>query len=161
VVIISGGVSVGDHDYVKPALAALGLLPELWRVRVKPGKPFLFAQRAGGVEGGGCLVFGLPGNPVSAFVTYQLFVRPAVLRLMGAEPEQCGLPLAEVTVAEALSNGGDRPHYVRGKVERGVFTTSGLQQSHALYGLSQSQALLRLGEGEAVEAGARRSVALV
>ncbi len=161
VVIISGGVSVGDHDYVKPALAALGLLPELWRVRVKPGKPFLFAQRPEGAGEPGCRVFGLPGNPVSAFVTYQLFVRPALLRLLGAEPAQCEGPRAVVTVAESLSNSGDRPHYMRGKLEAGVFTTSGRQQSHALYGLSQSHALLRLGEGEVVEAGAQRSVLLV
>ena len=161
VVIVSGGVSVGDRDYVKPALAALGMPPELWRVKVKPGKPFLFAKRDAAEGVRGCRVFGLPGNPVSAFVTYQLFARPALLRLLGAAPEECQLPSVEVRVATALSNPGDRPHYLRGRVRDGVFTVTGAQQSHALFGLSQSDALLRLAEDEVVEAGAVRRVGLV
>jgi molybdopterin molybdotransferase len=158
VVLVSGGVSVGDRDYVKPALAALGMPPELWRVRVKPGKPFLFAKRDASADAPGCRVFGLPGNPVSAFVTYQLFVRPALLRLLGAGLEDCLLPTAEVRVASDLRNSGDRPHYLRGRVIAGEFRVVGAQQSHALFGLSQSDALLRLGEEEEVAAGALRKV---
>ena len=78
VMIITGGVSVGARDLVKDALAAAGATLDLWRVAVKPGKPFLFGRA------GACAIFGLPGNPVSAFVTFLLFVRPALLKLMGA-----------------------------------------------------------------------------
>ena len=80
VLCVSGGVSVGPHDHVKPALAALGVEERFWGVALKPGKPTWFgvAPRA--------LVFGLPGNPVSAMVTFHLFVRPALRRMLGAEP---------------------------------------------------------------------------
>jgi len=78
VLIISGGVSVGKHDLVKEMLGELGAEIEIWRVAVKPGKPFLFGNI------GECFVFGLPGNPVSAFVTFLQFARPAILRMMGA-----------------------------------------------------------------------------
>lgn len=81
VVLASGGVSVGPHDHVKPALAALGVEERFWRVALQPGKPTWFGQR------GDQLVFGLPGNPVSSFVTFLLFARPALLALQGfAQP---------------------------------------------------------------------------
>ena len=76
--VTSGGVSVGRHDLVRPVLAELGAEEVFWRVAVKPGKPISFSVR------GGTLVFGLPGNPVSALVGFELFVRPAVLALQGA-----------------------------------------------------------------------------
>ena len=82
VVCVSGGVSVGPHDHVKPALAELGVEERFWGVRLKPGKPTWF-----GTAPGGQLVFGLPGNPVSAMVTFHLFARPALRRLAGADPE--------------------------------------------------------------------------
>lgn len=145
VLVISGGVSVGDHDHIKPALLDLGLKPDLWRVRVKPGKPFLFAHAEGKY------VFGLPGNPVSSYVTFQLFVRPALLRLCGAAAVEPVRQKAEC--AAALFNDGDRPHYLRGRLEAGIFSPQGLQQSHALFALSQSNALLRLAPGERVAAG--------
>lgn len=81
VVCVSGGVSVGPHDHVKPALAELGVEERFWGVRLKPGKPTWF-----GTAPGGQLVFGLPGNPVSAMVTFHLFARPALRRLTGADP---------------------------------------------------------------------------
>jgi molybdopterin molybdotransferase len=81
VVLVSGGVSVGPHDHVKPALAALGVEERFWRVALKPGKPTWFGTR------GGKLVFGLPGNPVSAMVCFQLFARPALRALQGASPD--------------------------------------------------------------------------
>jgi molybdopterin molybdotransferase len=79
-VCITGGVSVGPHDHVKPALLELGFEEQLWGVRLKPGKPFWFGVR------GSQLAFGLPGNPVSAMVTFQLFARPALRALQGADP---------------------------------------------------------------------------
>ena len=81
VVCVSGGVSVGPHDHVKPALAELGVEERFWGVALKPGKPTWF-----GIAPSGTLVFGLPGNPVSAMVTFHLFARPALRRLQGAEP---------------------------------------------------------------------------
>ncbi len=76
--ITSGGVSVGPHDLVRATLAELGAEEVFWRVAVKPGKPIAFAVR------GDTLVFGLPGNPVSSLVGFELFVRPAVRALQGA-----------------------------------------------------------------------------
>ncbi len=78
VLVTSGGVSVGPHDLVRASLAALGVEEVFWRVAVKPGKPIAFGVR------GRTLVFGLPGNPVSSLVGFELFVRPAVLALQGA-----------------------------------------------------------------------------
>jgi molybdopterin molybdotransferase len=145
VLIISGGVSVGEHDLVKDALLELGAQIDLWRVAIKPGKPFLFGNS------GECAVFGLPGNPVSAFVTFLQFVRPAILKMMGAA--NLDLPRVPAKLAGDLTNDGDRAHYIRGRLEDGKFTPVGRQESHALYGLSQSNALLRLAVGQSVRAG--------
>jgi molybdopterin molybdotransferase len=147
-VILSGGVSVGDHDQVKPALKQLGIAPDLWRVKVKPGKPFLFAK------GPRAFVFGLPGNPVSSFVTFLLFVRPALLRLIGASEAEIEPLMLPVPLAETMRNEGDRPHYIRGRLVKGRFESSGMQQSHALHALARADALLRLEAGEMIEAGA-------
>ncbi|PYL52728.1 MAG: molybdopterin molybdenumtransferase MoeA [Verrucomicrobia bacterium] len=144
VLIISGGVSVGEHDLVKEALRKLGADIEIWRVAIKPGKPFLFGNI------GECFVFGLPGNPVSAFVTFLQFVRPAVLRMMGAK--DLDLPQVPAKLAVDLTNDGDRPHYIRGKLEHGRFTPIGRQESHALFGLSQANALLRVAVGQSFKA---------
>ncbi|MFO1441420.1 MAG: gephyrin-like molybdotransferase Glp [Verrucomicrobiaceae bacterium] len=147
-VILSGGVSVGDHDQVKPALKQLGIEPDLWRVKVKPGKPFLFAK------GPQSFVFGLPGNPVSSFVTFSLFVRPALLRLMGASEAEIEPLMLPMPLAATMRNDGDRPHYIRGRLVKGRFESSGMQQSHALHALARADALLRLEAGETIEAGA-------
>src|SRR5262249_15053084 len=82
VVCVSGGVSVGPHDHVKPALAERGVEETFWRVALKPGKPPWFGTR------GQQLVFGLPGNPVSAMVTFHLFARPALRGLAGARADE-------------------------------------------------------------------------
>jgi molybdopterin molybdotransferase len=147
VLVIVGGVSVGARDLVKPSLAAVGAQTDLWRVAVKPGKPFLFGRA------GRCAIFGLPGNPVSAFMTFLLFVRPAILQMMGANESELALPKFEAQLSEEVQNKGDRPHYVRGRVERGKFTPVGRQESHALYGLSRAQALLRVAPGEVFPGG--------
>lgn len=77
ILVLAGGVSVGDYDLVKDELRAAGVKPVFWQVRIKPGKPVFFGRR------GGQLVFGLPGNPTSAMVTFLLFVQPAIERLLG------------------------------------------------------------------------------
>src|SRR6266581_1529589 len=145
VLIVCGGVSVGEHDLVQKVLRALGAEIDIWRVAIKPGKPFLF----GHIDG--CAVFGLPGNPVSAFVTFLQFVRPAILKMMGAA--SLDLPKVPGKLIVDLSNEGDRSHYIRGRLENGEFAPVGRQESHALFGLSQSNALLRLAVGESLKAG--------
>ena len=145
VLVITGGVSVGEHDLVQAALRTLGAKIDIWRVAIKPGKPFLFGQA------GGCAVFGLPGNPVSAFVTFLQFVRPAILKMMGAN--NLDLPKISARLTVDLANEGDRPHYVRGRIENRTFVPIGRQESHALFGLSQSNALLRIAVGESLRAG--------
>jgi len=145
VLIISGGMSVGEHDMVQSTLRSLGAKIDIWRVAIKPGKPFLFGR----VDK--CAVFGLPGNPVSAFITFLQFVRPAILKMMGAI--NLDLPAAPARLVVDLINDGDRPHYVRGKLEDGKFSPVGRQESHALFGLSQSNALLRVAVGESLKAG--------
>ena len=143
--IVSGGVSVGEHDLVKAALQNLGAQLDFWRVAIKPGKPFVFGRR------GGCRIFGLPGNPVSSFVTFLQFVRPAILKMMGAR--DLSLSAFHAVTASELSNPGDRPHYVRGQLAEGKFTPVGLQQSHALFGLSQCNAMVRIAPGATLPAG--------
>lgn len=154
VLIVSGGVSVGDRDFVRPSLGALGAEIELWRIALKPGRPFLFGRA------GACAIFGLPGNPVSAFVTFLKFVRPALRRMMGAAEEQQRLRRIGARLATAVGNDGDRPHYLRGRWQDGVFTLSGRQESHALFGLSQANALLRLAPREEFAEGAEVVVEL-
>ncbi|HET9419097.1 MAG TPA: gephyrin-like molybdotransferase Glp [Chthoniobacterales bacterium] len=146
VFIVSGGVSVGKHDLVQQSLRDLGAQIDIWRVAIKPGKPFLFGRLEN------CLVFGLPGNPVSAFITFLKFVRPAILKLMGAGDLE--LPTTRATLVVDLANESDRVHYIRGKLEHGNFAPVGRQESHALFGLSQSNALLRLPVAAAVARGA-------
>ena len=145
IAIVSGGVSVGEHDLVQLTLRELGAKIDIWRVAIKPGKPFLFGQL------GSCFVFGLPGNPVSAFVTFLQFVRPAILKMMGAS--NLDLPKMPAKLTVDLTNDSARAHYLRGKFENGNFVPIGRQESHALFGLSQSNALLRVGTGESFKAG--------
>ena len=167
ILVISGGVSVGEHDLVRRALETLGAKIDIWRVAVKPGKPFLFAQlgfpsaqSSPGVRdedrrrAGECLVFGLPGNPVSAYVTFFRFVRPAILRMMGASA--AGLEVQKFPAQFAVDLANDdatRPHYVRGKIENGSFTPMGRQESHALFGLSRSNAMACVAAGSRLKAG--------
>jgi molybdopterin molybdotransferase len=141
VVIISGGVSVGEHDFVQAVLRDLGGKIDIWRVAIKPGKPFLFGRL------GTALVFGLPGNPVSAFVTFLRFVRPALLKMMGASEASLDLCKIPAKLIVDLRNDGDRVHYVRGKFENGKFSPVGRQESHAVFGLSQSNAMLLIPVG--------------
>jgi molybdopterin molybdotransferase len=148
VLIITGGVSVGDRDLVRPLLHKIGAKIDGWRVAIKPGKPFLFGHHEK------CAIFGLPGNPVSAFITFLVFVRPAILKIMGANDNSLFLQETTAQLGVDLVNNGDRPHYLRGELRGGKFKPVGRQESHALYGLSRSNALLRLAPGEAISAGA-------
>ena len=105
VLITSGGVSVGEFDFVKEVQDDLGVERRLWRVAMKPGKPLVFGVRDG------CLVFGVPGNPVAAMVSFELFIRPALLRLMGHR--RILRPLHRAVMHEDLVNRYGRVHVVR------------------------------------------------
>ncbi|ALO47013.1 molybdopterin molybdotransferase MoeA [Pseudohongiella spirulinae] len=107
VVISTGGVSVGEEDYMRAVMQKLGQL-DIWKLALKPGKPFTLGQI------NHTLFFGLPGNPVSAFVTFILLVRPALLAMMGAE--QAELPLHRVVAAFEASRSGERQEYVRARL---------------------------------------------
>jgi len=108
VVVLSGGVSVGDHDLVKEELRTAGVRPVFWRVRIKPGKPVFFGRR------GRQLVFGLPGNPTSAMVTFLLFVEPALAGMLGrAGP---GLLTVPAVLAEDIAVKPGRTQFLRGLV---------------------------------------------
>jgi molybdopterin molybdotransferase len=110
VVITTGGVSVGDRDHVRAALKAAGVELELWKVAMKPGKPFSFGLN------GNVPVFGLPGNPVSTFVAFELFVRPALLAMQGATVTQ--RPKAPVHLIRGYRKAPGRTHFIRAKVVR-------------------------------------------
>ncbi len=158
VVLIAGGVSVGEHDLVKQGLTDLGVETDFWRVRIKPGKPFLFGRR------GDTQIFGLPGNPVAAYTTFLLFVAAALRKRAGYVDDSVeALPLPKVScrLGEKIDySKGGRPHYLRGNLseEDGVFAPVGMQASHAIFGLSRADALLRVDAGEVLEAGAQVEV---
>jgi len=155
-ILLAGGLSVGDHDLIRPALAAEGAVTDFWRVAVRPGKPFLFGRMPSGIP-----VFGLPGNPVSAFVTSLLFVLPALRYMAGAT--DTAWPMMPATMGSEMRNPGDRPHWIRGQFasSEGVFHPAGLQESHALASLARANALVRLPPGSVTEAGSRVHVLLL
>jgi molybdenum cofactor synthesis domain-containing protein len=168
VIIVSGGVSVGPYDVVKTAFDALGQI-DLWRVAVQPGKPFTFgtAPRPGG-RGSPVLLFGLPGNPVSSFVTFELFVRPAVRRLAGQR--SLLRPVDRGVLRERVSKSAGRRAFIRvvadrdpagapvrdskGRVSVRLAGGQAGQGSHVLSALAVADALAVVPEmAESVRAG--------
>jgi molybdopterin molybdotransferase len=107
--LTSGGVSVGDFDIVKHVLAAEGTIG-FWRVRMKPGKPLAFGQI------GQVPVLGLPGNPVSVMVSFEMFVRPAILKMMGRTDWR--RPTVGATLMDEIKHKDSRRHYVRVRIEQ-------------------------------------------
>jgi molybdopterin molybdotransferase len=144
VVCVSGGVSVGAHDHVKGALARLEVSERFWGVALKPGKPTWFGVRDA------TLVFGLPGNPVSAMVTFELFVRPALARLAGeAEP---GGRRVLARLEAPLARDARREQAVRVRVEvrdGGLHAApTGPQGSHILTSMLHADALALVPRGQ-------------
>ncbi len=144
VLVTSGGVSMGPHDLVRRIAADLGVEEVFWRVAVKPGKPLSFGTR------GETLVFGLPGNPVSALVGSLLFVRPALLKRQGVE--KVGLDYAYGRTAAALRRNPERDEFVRARrsaQEDGVVLepVSG-QESHMIVRAASADALVHVPRGE-------------
>lgn len=163
VLVASGGVSVGARDVVKEVFEDVGTL-DLWRVAVQPGKPLAYGSGPR-PDGGHCLLFGLPGNPVSSFVTFELFVRPVLRRLQGADP-LAGRLVVRAVLDEALRSDPARRAFIRVRLsaaadEQGRYRASlaGGQGSHVLSALAVADGLAIVPEDVAeVPAGAEVEV---
>ncbi len=154
VVVISGGVSVGDRDYVKDVASSLGVQQVFWRISMKPGKPNFFGVREGK------FLFGLPGNPVAALLSFHLLVRPAIARLMGLTDV---LPLRiAATLGSELRKKHGRTEFVRALLtkedQQWITRPLHAQNSNMISGLAQATALIvfpldaeYLAAGEIVE----------
>jgi molybdenum cofactor synthesis domain-containing protein len=115
ILIVSGGVSVGPYDVVRAGFEAYGSV-DLWRVAIQPGKPFAFGTAPHEDGRHPTLLFGLPGNPVSTFVTFELFVRPAIRRLL--DSAGVGRPLDDAVLEESTTKSEGRRAYLRVVAER-------------------------------------------
>ncbi len=144
-VVTTGGVSVGELDFVKEAFQRLGGRIDFWKIALRPGKPFVFGKL------GGKFLFGLPGNPVSALVTFLVLVRPALLKAMGARNLE--LPTLPAELGERLSNRGDRRHFVRCRLEKGKVRLAGTQGSHMIGALGEANCLVDVPPKTELEAG--------
>jgi len=134
VLVTTGGASVGDHDLVRPALEAAGGATDFWRIALRPGKPMMAGRL------GGAVTVGLPGNPVSAFVTATLFVLPLVAHLSGAADP---LPsTVAATLGEDLPANNDRTDYLRAELRDGRAYASTIQDSSMLLTLARSSCLI-------------------
>jgi molybdopterin molybdotransferase len=145
VLVLSGGVSAGKLDLVPGVLRDLGVQPHFHKVEMKPGKPVFFGTRDG------TLVFGLPGNPVSALVCFELFVRPALRRLWN-HPEPV-VPTVAAILAADFAYRTDRPTYHPAKLERGADGSLGVRPvpwfgSPDLRGLARANALVLVPPGD-------------
>ena len=158
VIVVSGGVSVGAHDVVKDAFAEVGRI-DLWRVAVQPGKPLAFGRA------GGALLFGLPGNPVSSLVTFELFVRPVLRRLGGQRDatdaanraDRAGREVVRATLSEPVRKDPARRAFLRVRLARvadgdasGALWSASLaggQGSHVLSALAAADGLAIVPEG--------------
>ncbi len=156
-VISTGGVSVGDYDWIREVLATLGPM-WLWRIDMKPGAPLAFAMA------GERPVFGLPGNPVSSLVTFEEFVRPALLKMMGHRALY--RPVERAVLAEEYRKPAGRTHFLRVRLEerdgRRLAIPSGDQSSAVLLALVRADALAIVPRDETrVEAGSEVLVQLL
>jgi molybdopterin molybdotransferase len=161
-VLTSGGVSVGDYDLVKQILAEQGDIG-FWRVRMRPGKPLAFGLLRGGGESSPTPLLGLPGNPVSAAVTFELFGRPAIRRMLGAA--RIERPRVEARLAGGDIARADRRQYVRARLssEDGqlVARLTGEQGSHIISSLRGASCYLVIEVGEGVVRAGERVGALL
>lgn len=162
-VISSGGVSVGDHDYVKETLEALGVKTIFWRIAMKPGKPVYFGvlERDGKRK----YFFGLPGNPVSVLVTFHQIVKPAIKKMSGGK--FASSTSVRLKTGAALKKRPGRLDFVRGTLtknedgESAVLPTKG-QESHMLSGLARAEVMMHFAaDAEKLETGAPVDVTLI
>jgi molybdopterin molybdotransferase len=157
-IVSTGGVSVGDRDWIKQVLAELGGEMRLWRVRMKPGAPLAFVVLQGRP------VFGLPGNPVSTLVTFEQFVRPALLKMMGHRALY--RPVVTAVLTEEYRKPEGRGHFVRVRLEdvdgQLRATPTGDQSSGILLSMVGAAALAWVPEDETrVPAGGEVLVQLI
>ena len=146
-VVTSGGVSVGEMDFIKHAFDQMGGELQFWKVAIKPGRPFVFGRYRDK------LLFGLPGNPVSALVTFLLLVRPALLRWQGAT--DVSLPVHPGVLAEPLVNHGERRHFMRVRLDpAGKVHSAGTQASHILSSMAAANGLVDVPPNTTLAAGA-------
>ena len=145
VVVLSGGVSLGAHDHVKAAFAELGDL-SLWRVAIKPGRPFAYARAT--VDGRTVALFGLPGNPVSVFVTFELFVRP-VIRLLEGRVRAFDRPIRTARLTQPMRGSSGRHTIARvvlapdpERPDGLVARSSGGQDSYMLGSLARANGMI-------------------
>jgi molybdopterin molybdotransferase len=155
---ICGGVSVGEHDHVRSCLEELGAEQVFWGIALRPGKPTWF-----GVSPGGGLVFGLPGNPVSAMVTFILLARPALLAMQGLDPEA---PRLSAVLESAYPKKPGRAHAVRCRLRSAadglVAQITGAQGSHQLTSMLDADALALIpAHSEGAAAGERVELELL
>ena len=151
VLVVSGGVSVGPHDHVRPAFAACGVEEVFWRVQIKPGKPLWFGRR------GRTLVFGLPGNPLSAIVGASMFIVPALRRLAGERDAVPILVPGRLAVSAEASDG--RTTFLTSRLTPGPdgvleATPTERQGSHMTGALGESDGFAIVPDGPALPAGA-------
>lgn len=136
--VLSGGVSMGDYDFTKAVFRELGAEMNFWKLAIRPGQPLAFGKIQGK------LAFGLPGNPVSSMVTFEQLVRPALLKMSGCQ--HYGRPVVQAIFQERFSKRGDRRHFLRGILtrEEGVFKvrTTGDQGSGILTSMVKANCLI-------------------
>jgi molybdopterin molybdotransferase len=157
VIITSGGVSVGEADFVRELMARLGEVA-FWKIAMKPGRPMAFGKI------GNAWLFGLPGNPVAVMVTFYQFVRPALLKMMGAAPAP--LPTFSVACGVALKKSPGRTEYLRGLLfqDQGEWRVqpTGAQGSGILRSMSEANCFIVLEHQRGnIAAGERVSVQLM
>jgi molybdopterin molybdotransferase len=158
VLISSAGVSVGDYDFVKDVMKNLGMEMVFWKVAIRPGQPLAFGTIAGKP------VFGLPGNPVSSMISFEQFVRPSLLKMMGCR--QLFRPVIEAILREEIKKIVGRRYFIRGSVsfEKGEYfvTTTGEQGSGILRSMVKANGLIVISEEqERVRAGEKVKVQLL
>jgi molybdopterin molybdotransferase len=134
IIVTTGGASVGDHDLVRPALEAAGGEVDFWRIAIRPGKPMLAGRL------GEAIVLGLPGNPVSAFVTATLFLRPLIAAMAGAADPLPRMLRAELV--EPLPANDHRQDYLRGTLVDGRVSAAAMQDSSMLATLARATCLI-------------------
>ena len=151
VIVTSGGVSVGDHDHLKPVLSELGSI-DFWAIAIRPGRPLAFGELRDGERR--VPIFGLPGNTVSSLLTFELFVRPALLRMQGRR--NVTRPRARARLLEPVDKIKSLRFFARGiyDADAGTVTTTGPQGSGILRSMSLANCLIDLAEGrDRYEAG--------
>jgi molybdopterin molybdotransferase len=143
VVLTSGGVSVGDHDHVKPVVDAMGTM-DFWSIAIRPGRPLAFGELR--TKRGAVPIFGLPGNPVSALLTFELFVRPALLKMAGHTKLQ--RPRAEARLLDRVEKPTGLRMFARGIYDAAANTvrSTGPQGSGILRSMSLANCLIDLPE---------------